>query len=132
MSEDDYRALILLVEERLTSVGASNVADEANYLMDDGGGSKILMPPQKHLIEMLEGFERYLAVRDKNTLIEGLIGIQQAVEGDFIKQAFMQRPVSGVRRDDIDLMNAPDLKKLREAVRTLANKLKNEGRLLHE
>jgi hypothetical protein len=68
MDEDDFRALVEIVEEELREVGLGNLADPAHYLtIDPETGDARLIDPQKRVIEMLEALDRAMAIRDRET-----------------------------------------------------------------
>ena len=81
MDDDDYRALIAIVAEELRESGAAELADERNYArQEEETGEARLLDPQRRLIEMLEAFNRFLAIQDRQTYVSALSSIARSVE----------------------------------------------------
>ncbi|MGB4065247.1 MAG: hypothetical protein WBK19_15595 [Azonexus sp.] len=73
MNSADYLSLIDVLKEQLDLVGASGLADPRHYVKQDPEtGEHFLLEPRQRLLEMLQAFERFLAVRDKTTLENSL------------------------------------------------------------
>src|SRR3979411_2077012 len=65
MEDDDYRALIEELVRQLIAVGAQGIAEDANYIVVNPETEEgEVWGPRERLIEMLQAFERFLAVRD--------------------------------------------------------------------
>ena len=68
MDENDYRALIELVETQLRDVGAPDITDARHYVSPNAETrDALLLPPKARLIAMLRAFGRLLAVEDRAT-----------------------------------------------------------------
>ncbi len=125
MDDDDFRALIELLQAQLREVGAAELADDRHYLRTDGDGEEArLFDPQKRLIQMLSAFERKLAVEDRNTYDKALERMDRTLRGEGPRGAVFER----ARDEDraairIDLSQAPDLRELRDQISHLIGQL---------
>ncbi|WP_375600355.1 hypothetical protein [Devosia sp. Naph2] len=83
--------------------------------MDFGGsGEPRLLPPLKHLIEILEAFGRHMAVRDRKIYNLAINGINAHVDGETRVEGAVVVPAESARfRDEVDLSQAADLGELR-------------------
>lgn len=89
MNDDDYRALIQLVENQLRAVGLAEVADPINYLDDGYEYGELrrsietprLLPPRDHLIALLDAFDTQLMLRDQRVVMESLLVIRDFNRG---------------------------------------------------
>lgn len=126
MEEEEIIDLIGLVQEQLRKSGAGDLANDRHYLMDFGGsGEPRLLPPLKHLIEMLEAFGRHMAVRDRQTHDLAINGINAHLDGETQVEGAVVVPAEGARfRDEVDLSRAADLGQLRANLRRLIGNLR--------
>lgn len=112
MDDDDFRALIVLLQGELRGIGAPDIADERHYLRRDAeSGEADFTDPRMVLIGMLEAFGRFLAVRDIGTYRTALARLNDTMEGRGPKEALVvsdnpERPV-------VNLGRAPDLGQVR-------------------
>lgn len=126
MDDNDFLALIALVQSELRNSGAADVANDRHYLIEDAdAGEKRLLPPQKHLIALLEAFGRHMAVRDYRTYLSSIDGINRHLDGLARIERAVVVPTQGeIARDEIDLSRAPDLGGLRRELSRLIGRLR--------
>ena len=125
VDDEDFRALIALVQAELRNSGAADVANDRHYLIEDlETGELRLLPLQKHLIALLEAFGRHMAVRDHATYRSAVAGINRRLSGKTRVAGAVVVPAPGeTARDEIDLSRAPDLGNLRDALLQLIGNL---------
>ena len=128
MDDDDFRALVALVQAELRASGAADVANEAHYVIrsSDAEDDRML-PPEKHLVEMLEAFGRMMAVRDRATYNDALKRIRNSVTNEGPVGAFVTRAPEDTERVDVDLSLSPDLSEVRGDLRHLIGQLRERG-----
>lgn len=132
MTEEDFRALIILVEEQLKQIGADDVADAKHYVVEADDGEFVLLDPFSRLVAMLEALDRKMATQDRQTYEAAMAQLNQATRGDAPHggpyAAFVEFP-----RDEsseavkVDLGDAPSLREVRMMLRRLVGEL-NESR----
>lgn len=121
MDEDDYRELILVVERQLQAVGLDDLTDERHYIdLDEDTGDARPVSPRRHLLEMLHAFERALAVRDRRTYAVALGRINERLQNDGPRGAFVVPAGEGPA---VDLGSVPDLGQVREELTILIKEL---------
>ncbi len=123
MDQEDFRALIQIVEQELRDVGLSEIADNAHYLIANSEtGDVRLLEPETHLIEMLDAFDNAMAIRDHVTYEKAMANLNQVTEGEG-PQSVVYIPASD--EDDvneIDFSNAPNLSEIREELRAFISR----------
>lgn len=126
MNDDDFLALIALVQTELRNSGAAAVTNDRHYLIDEAvADEKRLLPPRKHLLALLEAFGRHMAVRDYRTYLSSIEGINRHLDRPtWIERAVVVPAQGETPRDEIDLSHAPDLSGLREALSQLVSRLR--------
>ena len=94
--------------------------------MEDSDSSEArLLPPMKHLIELLEAFGRHMAVRDRQTYHLAINGINARLDGTNRVMGAVVVPAEGsTTREEVDLSKAPNLGALREALERLIGNLR--------
>jgi hypothetical protein len=124
MDERDYRALIELVEERLRSVGAADLADPQHYVFFEDGEARLL-DPFNRLIQMLEALDRKMAVEDKATYDAAIRSLNRSTAGEGPRAALVElardQEIDAVK---VDLSGAPDLRETRMMLRRLIGQLR--------
>lgn len=130
MDDEDYRALIQLVENQLREVGLAEVADPINY-MDDGYEdgeprrsieTPRLLPPRNHLIALLDAFDTQLMLRDQAVVNKSIRMIDRYSDGRHPTGAV----VYGAGGEPVfDLKELPDLYELRSELQNLILKLRS-------
>lgn len=124
MDEDDFRALIPIVQANLRDIGAPDLADEVNYVIrDPETGETRLLPASERLIEMLRAFERYMAVRDFATYDDAMERIRRSVEGREPEGVVVLPSPEDENNVQVDLSQAPRLTEFRVAVSELVDSL---------
>jgi hypothetical protein len=127
MDEDDYRAIIAVLEDELRASGAAELADERHYIDRDAEtGDARLIEPAKRSVLMLKAFGRFLAIQDRETGRQALGTLAEYVEGDPPRRAIVELASDREYRA-IDLDEAPDLSSIRADVARLSRRLA-EGR----
>jgi hypothetical protein len=122
MDDEDFLAVISVLQAELRGIGAGDLADERAYMTRDGeDGEMRRLPPKELLIEMLRAFDRYLAVRDRATYDQALERIGTRVRGGRPHEA----TVLPVNPDgpEIELGAVPHLGGLRSDLRNLIGQL---------
>jgi hypothetical protein len=134
MEDDDYRALIEELVRQLIAVGAQDIAEDANYIVGNPEtGEGELLGPRERLIEMLQAFERFLAVRDGGAANIAFDNIQAnlrrsagtptaPVPNGVVVELAAERDVARV---EINLLNAPNLGPIRDDLDALIRQLKS-------
>lgn len=134
MEDDDYRALIEELVRQLISVGAQDIAEDANYIVvNPETGEGELLGPRERLIELLQAFERFLAVRDggaaniafdniQTTLRRSAETLTAPVPNGVVVELAAERDVARV---EINLLNAPNLGPIRDDLDALIRQLKS-------
>lgn len=126
LEEEEILYLIALVQLELRNSGAADIANDRHYLMEDSDSSEArLLPPMKHLIELLEAFGRHMAVRDRQTYHLAINGINARLDGTNRVMGAVVVPAEGsTTREEVDLSKAPNLGALREALERLIGNLR--------
>ncbi|MDR3525574.1 MAG: hypothetical protein P4L66_15900 [Acetobacteraceae bacterium] len=125
MDDDDFRALIAVLEQELRGAGATDIADPRHYLRPGiEGGEARLLNPQERLVEMLAAFERKLAMEDRATYHKALARMNEALDSDGPQGAVFEL----VREQErtpivVDLGDAPELGELRDEIGLLITRL---------
>lgn len=130
MNDDDYRALIQLVENQLRAVGLAEVADPINYLDDGYEYGELrrsietprLLPPRDHLIALLDAFDTQLMLRDQRVVNDSLSLIKR-----YSGSAYPTGAVAYGAGDEpiFDLTKLPDLSELRTELQNLIRDLRS-------
>ncbi len=127
MDDEDFRALIEVVAEELSLSGAPDLADERHYTVTNPETGEIeLYDPQKRLIEMLNAFERHLAIQDRSVAETSLNVIRRMVLGEGPSRAAVELADDRGPRE-IDLADAPDLAELRHDITRIVHRLMEDG-----
>ena len=117
MEDEDYRALIAVIADEMRTSGAADLANERHYATaDPESGEARLLAPQRRLVEMLEAFDRFLAIQDRETYDRALSSIAKSVAGDSPRGATVELIVDDAIRE-VDLSASPDLASVRESIR---------------
>jgi hypothetical protein len=128
VDEEDFRALIRVVQANFVEIGAPELADVANYVVQEGEAEENrLPPPAELLLEMLRAFERHMAVRDRATYRDAMARIGRSVEGVGPERAVVVPLAGDVNELEVDLSRAPELSPLRADVRRLSEALEAAG-----
>lgn len=116
MDDDDFRALIEILTQKLESVGAADIADKRHYLNPETAeGAPRLHDPQTHLIEMLKAFGRKLATEDSETYRISLSRINENLSEGTVREAVVEVPSdTDSEPHTIYLEESPNLKEIRE------------------
>jgi hypothetical protein len=123
VDEDDFRAVIDALADELRSVGAPDIADPRHYGDEDPEtGERRLINPQRRLVEMLNGFERFLAIQDRQTYEKAMARMANTLGGEGPKAASVIQTTDGEPREYF-LYEAPDLREVRNDVLTLIGRL---------
>ena len=129
MTDDDFRAIIALIEQRLRDVGADELANPELYVRrDEEIDEWRRLSPQEHLLEMLKAFDRWLAVRDG-----AMFAAAQARINELLKEGRLEDAVvlsTGEAGDGVtvSLAEAPDLGRIRDDLRSLIGQLRGARR----
>lgn len=128
MDTVEYQELVALLEAQLKEVGAGELADiSLHALRDQETGERRRRPPREHLIEMLLAFDRYLSIRDHNTLSISLRRINNELDDAKVNDVVFV-PIPGEGEDTpISFDSAPDLRTVREDVKFLIKQLREES-----
>lgn len=125
MDDDDFLAIIAVLETRLRDADAGDIADPRHYLDRDPETGEARMPePRKRLIEMLLAFDRFLAVRDRQTFKESMESLRRSLgrTADFGLQDVVVVS-DDVRAHPVSLSETPDLSELRSDLQRLVGQL---------
>jgi hypothetical protein len=135
MEDDDYRALIDELVRQLVAVGARDLAEDGNYIIaNPETGEGELLGPRERLIEMLQAFERFLAVRDggaANIAFGSILAtLRRSAEtpadpplpNGVVVELAAERDVARV---EISLLDAPNLGPIRNDLDVLIRQLKS-------
>ncbi len=125
MEDDDYHELIKLVADRLTAVGAGDIADERHYIINDPDtDERRILGPRYQLIAMLQAFERFLAIQDRGTY-DAAFRLFNEWAPDRGPRTVTFVPTEGAADiNPVDLASAPDLSEVRDNLRELIYRLK--------
>lgn len=122
MNDEDYLALIAVMQTNFRDIGAPELGDEAHYLDENPETGEARLPPARdRLIAMLWAFERYMAVRDAETYRTAMALIAESVEEPPVRAVVL--PLPGDEAAAIDLADAPELAEPRRRVRLLIERL---------
>lgn len=117
MDDEDFLALIELVERRLREVGAGELADPALYTVRHPETRELhVFEPRKRLIEMLAAFERHMKVRDAATYELALVRINERLRDSRLEAAIVLPAPGETREAPAALAEAPRLAEPRERV----------------
>ncbi|PAL20034.1 hypothetical protein [Acetobacter syzygii] len=123
MSEDDYRAVIDALVAELRNIGAPDIADQRHYSEEEPETSeRRLISPQRRLVEMLRGFERFLAIQDRQTYEMAMGRMADALRGEGPEAASVIQTTDGEPREYF-LSEAPNLREVRNDVQALIDRL---------
>jgi hypothetical protein len=124
MDEEDYRALVEVMESELRGIGAEDVADERHYVRTDPETSEMrLLDPRERLIEMLRAFGRLLAIEDRAIYHRALGRMNERLNGDGPRGAVVARTTDDREAPPIDLGAAPELGMVRAELASLIGRL---------
>lgn len=119
MTEDDYRDLIDLVSRLMGEARCGDLIDERLYTVTLDG-EPFVLPPQKRLYEMLQAFERRLALFDRAVLDKANARIRDALNGDWPGRVLVELAREDRRaRPVFDLAEMPDLSRTRGLIQEL-------------
>lgn len=122
MDEDDFRAILEVLQENLRDIGASEIADPRGYLVRDTDDGELRSPPPDELaIEMLEALDRFLAVRDRSTYDTALLTLSHRVDRR-IEEVIVVDPEDELA--SASLSDLPDLSDLRGDLSKLIGQLR--------
>lgn len=85
MNDEDFIELRDLVKAELVRAGLSDIAEDANYIIErrsDEDSPRRLPQPDKHLLLLLEAFRRHLVANDVRLLDRSLQAIREATGGE--------------------------------------------------
>jgi len=127
MNDEDFRALIAVLEEQFRSIDASDLADEAHYIQQDSeSGEGFLLPPQRRLVHMLEAFDRFLAIQDRATFMDAMQRLRQHSEGEGPSRVVViPSGEDEASRVFINLAEAPNLSDIRGPLADLIRQIQN-------
>jgi hypothetical protein len=129
MTDDDFLAIITIMEQRLRDVGADELANPDLYVRrDDDAGEWRRLPPQWHLLDMLKAFDRWLAVRDGATGASAIARINGVLSDGRMEDAVVM--ATGEVGDGAakSLRQAPVLESVRRDLRNLIGQLIEQPR----
>ena len=127
MDENDFREFISTVELRLSEIGASELADEGNYVFQDPNtGEERLLDPKQRLLEMLLAFDRYMAVRDGATFQDAMGRIRQNIRDGFPQGATFVPVADTLVSAEANLSNVPNLSEVRLSLEALFRQIHDE------
>lgn len=127
MDEDDYRAILVVLEEELRASGAADIAAERHYLeRNTETGDARLLDPAKRSMLMLAAFGRFLAIQDRALAEQAFDTLAEFVVGEPPRRAVVELAADAEDRV-VDLNDAPDLSEVRADVARLTRRLA-EGR----
>ena len=140
MDTAEYREIVELLQDQLRRVGAGELADLLHYSYRDPETDELLpRPPREQAIEILLAFERYLSVRDRNTLsaalerINGSLRESSAESKDNPVEDAVYVPISDAIADtSISLQATPDLQVLRSDIKRLVAQMLDDDDPPHE
>ncbi len=122
MNDEDYLALITLVQANFRNIGAPELGDQSHYLGEESETGEVrLLPARDRLIAMLRAFERFMAVRDAETYRRAMTRIAEWVEEPPVRAVVL--PLPGDEAATIDLQDAPELSEPRRRVHLLIERL---------
>jgi len=137
VSEEDFLRLIELVKGELFANGLSELSNDRDYLLSPDPSDDLdplLPPPQQHLIELLEAFERHLVVNTVQTARDSMESINDSIATDFtyimdVQIVETRRSTDAIEdADGISLLEAPDYSDTLEELRELIGALRNTER----
>ncbi|KTT96135.1 hypothetical protein [Sphingomonas sanguinis] len=128
MNEDDYRAILAVLEEELRESGAADIAAERHYMeRDPETGDARLLDPRKRSVLMLAAFGRFLAIQDRKLATQAFDTLAEFVVDGSPRRAVVELATDAEYRL-VDLSDAADLSELRADIARLMRRLA-EGRL---
>jgi hypothetical protein len=129
MTDDDFRAIIAVVEQRLRDVGAEELANPELYVRrDEDAGEWRRLPPQWHLLDTLKAFDRWLAVRDGTTGAAALARINAVLSDGRMEDAVVTATGEDAEGSATSLRQAPILETIRRDLRILIGRLIEQPR----
>lgn len=124
MDEEDFRALIEIVEKELRDVGLGEIADPAHYLVaNPETGDVQLLEPKKRLIEMLDALDSAMAIRDRETYTKAMASLTQVTRGEGPKDAVYVPTSDEGHMKEISLSDAPELSNIRSEIKAFIERL---------
>jgi hypothetical protein len=129
MTDDDFRAIIAIVEKSLRDVGADELANPELYVRrDEDAGEWRRLSPQWHLLDMLKAFDRWLAVRDGATGAGAIARINEVLTDGRMEDAVVMATDEVGDGSATSLRQAPVLESVRHDLRNLIGKLIEQPR----
>lgn len=127
MNDDDFRALIEIVQAEARASDAADVANDRHYVSRNSDTEDVrMLPPPKHLIAMLEALGRLMAVRDRATYNHSLARIRYHLHGEGPTGAFVTQTTGDSERSEVNLADTPELSNLRRDLAILIGRLREE------
>ena len=122
MNTADYRELVELLRNLLEEAGAGELADSRLYASQEGGPAT----PREHALGMLQAFDRYLSIRDRNTFSTALARINESLPDTQVEDATFAPLSEAVAASSVSLGAAPDLSAVRKDLRGLIDQLQED------
>ena len=130
MDHADYLELVDLVKKQMQECGLSELAEDANYLIEDSEGEGRLPRPQLHFLELLNVLERFLARTEKQFFKSSLARLGEHVGTDKPSGAVvLSTPRETESGEDesipepVDLHDVHDFSELRLVIRELVSEI---------
>jgi hypothetical protein len=116
MDEEDFLALIAVLEQQFRDIGAAELADARHYtLRDPATGDARLYDGHRRLKLMLEALGRRIAIEDRATYNTALARINGAVREGGLRDVIVEAADGRI----VNLSEAPHLSDVREELRRL-------------
>jgi hypothetical protein len=120
MDEEDFLALIAILERQLRDIGAAELADARHYTWrDTETGDARMHDGRRRLQLMLEALDRKLAVEDRATYDAALGRINRTVRDGGLSNAIVETADGRL----VSLSEAPDLSHVREDLQRLIGQI---------
>ena len=128
MDTADYREFVELLQNLLREAGAEELADSRLYAArEEDSGELRSAAPKEHAIAMLQAFDRYLSIRDRQIFSAALARINESVPETPVEGADFVLLSETVARSSISLGAAPDLNTVRKDLQILIAQLQEDA-----
>lgn len=127
MDDEDALRLIEYLQARFRDLGEPQLADQDAYVKEDPKLGRRRVRPRERLAQMLEAFERTMALDDENTRRKATDLIARAADGRVPEVRVVPYGEDGEPGEPFHFAGLPDLSGERQQLRVLAERIRYDA-----